>query len=650
MKKKLLLGLGVGFCFSAFAQTQMVPYKPDVTNLKQNHSDAFNFATVGQQHPVLNYNPGAANRAVTKTPFTASNNAYGLIVTESNCLTANQQLNAVMFTHRLNNDVSNPNENNGFIRTTFSTDFGATWDSITVTNNLINLCRYPSGAIFNPSGNTDINNAFATVAGSLTPGAGWEGNYFASTKFDSTNINASYVLNGDAGVTKQGFARIGYTATDIKTIVTGGLYADDNGTTAETQLYRGATLNYATPGTANDFVWTIDSIKPNFLIASGGAGESYTITQTAWNKAGDIGYVIFNGVEATATGSAAGYAPIVYKTTDAGTTWNVLPLFDFSTLPAISATLSNTTNAEAPKAWFSQGKGFDAAVDENGELHIFCNVASGYSNHPDSLGYTYSPALTSQVKTFYMFDTYTTGSTWGSTLVDSLNTDDALDFSPFTDEAGAQFQIDARMQMSRSDDGSKLFFFWLDSTPDLNEQVENGKPNIFGKGYDVTNQKWTYTKKFTDDDQNYFMYISNIALQSGTNYKIAGTVSLPAAWPNDGNLINPMTHYFVSGLEFDQADFVGVKSISKSNGFEVTTNVPNPFDAQTSFNVSLTESSNVTVDIVNMLGAKVASFNKGNFAAGTHRVVIDGTDLTSGLYFYTVNAGGQSVTRKMIKK
>lgn len=657
MKKNLLIAFGVGFCFSTFAQTQLVPKKQDQSNSRLNKQDGINFSAVGQQRPVFNFNPGSANRSVTKTCFTGSRNAYGLIVTESNCLTANQQLNAVMFTHRISSFFTLPNDNNGFIQNTFTTNYGATWDSIVQTNDPVNLCRYPSGAIFNPSGNTVIDSAFATVAGPITTGSGWIGNYFSYARLDSTNITPVFNIDGAAGVVNQGFARIGYTATDLKTVVTGGLYGDVNATTVAAQKFRGSTLNYATPGPNNTFTWTIDSLVPNFAADGAGTFEAYSVTQTAWNKAGNLGYVIFNGVEASITDSSAkGYAPIVYKTTDAGATWTQMPPFNFSNLPAIAATLDPTwVSADndftgPPKAWFSQDKGYDCAVDENGNLHIFCTVNSGFTNDPDSLGYTLTPATTSQVKTFYMFDTYTTATGWDATLVDSLNTDNADDFSPFTDENFAPFPIDARMQMSRSDDGSKLFYFWLDSDPDLNEQVENSKPNIFGKGYDVTNQKWTYTKKFTEDNQNYFMYISNIALQNGTLYKIPGTVSLPIDWPTDVNLINPMRHYFVNGLEFDQVDFVNVKNVGKAEGFDVSVNAPNPFNQQTSFNVSLTESSRVTVDIVNTLGTTVATLDKGNLVAGTHKIVIDGTDLASGLYFYTVKAGNKSVTRKMIVK
>jgi len=111
-----------------------------------------------------------------------------------------------------------------------------------------------------------------------------------------------------------------------------------------------------------------------------------------------------------------------------------------------------------------------------------------------------------------------------------------------------------------------------------------------------------------------------------------------------------MRHYFVNGLEFDQTDFVNVRNIANADAFEVSSNMPNPFNQQTSFNISLTETSHVTIDVINALGTSVATLDKGNLVAGSHKIIIDGTDLASGLYFYTVKAGNNSVTKKMMVK
>jgi hypothetical protein len=655
--KVVLLITTILFRINTNAQT--IPKKQDVIGLKRNHIDNFNFYTLAKQKPKSNFDQEGANRSVTKTSFTGSRNAYGLIVTESNCLTANQQLNAVMFTHRISSFFTLPNDNSGYVQNTFSTNLGTTWDSIIQTSDPVNLCRYPSGAIFNPIGNTSINNAFATVSGPITSGSGWIGNYFSSAKLDSTNINPSFSIDGSPGIVKQGFARIGATATDSKTIVTGGLYLDPNGTTTATQGYRGAAINYATPAGNNTFNWTIDSIKPNWATDATGEPETYTITQTAWNKAGNIGYVVFNGVEASITiSSAKGYAPIVYKTTDGGATWNLLPSFNFSTIPVIAQKLDPTwvsadgASTGPPKAWFTQDKGYDCAVDENGNLHIFCVILSGFTMSNDSLGFTNTYASNALVKTFYMYDTFTTGSGWNSTMVDSLNTDNADDFSPFTDDTGVQFPVDARLQMSRSDDGSKLFFFWLDSDPNINNQVENDQPNIFGKAFDVTTGLWTLTKQFTTDNTNYFMYVSNLTLLSGNTYKVPVTVSLPVDWPNDANLINPMRHYFVNGIEFDQSEFIVTKNFSNSTDdlYKIGNISPNPANNNASFLLNLITSSYVTIDICDAIGTKVVTFNKGQLSKGEHKVDLDVSTLNAGIYFCTVTAGSKSISNKMIVK
>lgn len=633
--------------FGFKTKAQMIPKKQDVSGIKNNKIDNYNFVTLAQQKPSFNFSQGENDRAVTKTVFTSSRNMYTLIVTESNCLTANQDLNTIMFTHRISNFYNVPNDNSGFVQSTFSNNFGQTWDSMIVVSDGVNLCRYPSGAIFNPTGNTNLGNAFVTVAGPITSGTGWLGNYFASAKLDHTNINSNIALNANVGVANQSFVRIGATATDLKTIVIGGIYSDPNGTSPLLQGYKGASLNYATPNANNTFNWTVDSIKPNFVTNFSGKNEVYTVTQTAWNKAGDIGYVVFDGVDAFISGFPRSYMPIVYKTTDAGTTWTQLPPFNFSGIPIIADKLLNTTSGGAPKAWYTHDKGFDVAVDANGQLHVFCTVLSAFSNHPDSLSYTRSYATNAPSKTFYMYDSYTTSNgSWDAVLVDSLNTDNADDFTPFTDENSVPFPVDARLQISRSDDGSKLFFFWLDSEPDINEQIENSKPNIFGKAFDLTTGLWTLTKQFTTDNINYFMYVSNLTLLSGTTYKVPVTVSLPIGWPINVNIIDPAKHYFVNGIEFDQSEFTVTKSHSNSNVdfFEIGTISPNP--ATNFIDIKINDPKNkYVVQIFGMDGA----LQKEVLVDKTDRIQLD--NFANGIYLLKLSDEGgmyEPLIQKMV--
>jgi len=60
------------------------------------------------------------------------------------------------------------------------------------------------------------------------------------------------------------------------------------------------------------------------------------------------------------------------------------------------------------------------------------------------------------------------------------------------------------------------------------------------------------------------------------------------------------------------------------------------------------DKANLSMVVTNLLGQQVLEINRGDVAEGTHQFIIDGSKLGNGIYFYTVFAGNESVTRKMI--
>ncbi|RIK71194.1 hypothetical protein DCC62_22090, partial [candidate division KSB1 bacterium] len=71
-------------------------------------------------------------------------------------------------------------------------------------------------------------------------------------------------------------------------------------------------------------------------------------------------------------------------------------------------------------------------------------------------------------------------------------------------------------------------------------------------------------------------------------------------------------------------------------------NYPNPFNPSTTIEFSLPQSGYVTLKVYNLLGKEVATLLEGNKPAGRHTVSFDASALTSGLYYYTLTAGGPS--------
>jgi hypothetical protein len=74
-------------------------------------------------------------------------------------------------------------------------------------------------------------------------------------------------------------------------------------------------------------------------------------------------------------------------------------------------------------------------------------------------------------------------------------------------------------------------------------------------------------------------------------------------------------------------------------GFVLNQNYPNPFNPSTTIHFVLPSSSNVTLQIFNVLGQQVAlPLYQVWMAEGDHSVHFDAGELSSGVYFYRVSA------------
>jgi len=656
MKKQLLIGLSIGICIGATAQERIA--------VKQNttFSNVSKIEKAGTGFPgastTKRYTAARGSRALaSRTYFSSSRNAFGMLVSEQNCLTANQATNTILFAHRISQDWNITGDNNGYIQNTFTTNGAVTWDSLLQVQDNVNFCRYPSAAIFNPSGNTDPMSAFGVVSGPITNSStgtsgNWTGNYFASTQLNKTNNDANIRINGADFVANQSFARINMSqAGDSMVFVTGGLYSGDPaGTTAVAQGYHGISLNRGKfNGTA--FTWTVDSILPAYLPDPGdGTAQAFTEAVSAWSQDGSVGYVVAIGIDNAATGDKQAFQPMVWKSMDHGDTWNQMDAGDFSGIPSINSKLRPSTGG-TKKAFYSMNSGMGAVVDANNNLHIVNVIVSGFSDSPDSLGFTYKIVADADNKFIsYIYDTYTTSATgnWNAILVDSLESITADGNSPFDDGSGARIQIDARIQASRSTDGTHIFYIWTD-TPDafsISGTGENVLPNLKARGIDIIGHTMTPSTTFADDGLNFFMYASPITLVNGSTYSIPVTNS--DSRDGSGSGLNPFNHYYRSGVQFTEGDFVGINEITTRGTLAISQNYPNPFSNATSIDVTLKDVSTVTLEVYDALGQKMFAQVAEKLATGTHTFTIDGAKFKPGIYFYTVTAGANTMTRKMV--
>jgi hypothetical protein len=87
--------------------------------------------------------------------------------------------------------------------------------------------------------------------------------------------------------------------------------------------------------------------------------------------------------------------------------------------------------------------------------------------------------------------------------------------------------------------------------------------------------------------------------------------------------------------------------------FVLSQNYPNPFNPSTMISFSLPVDSYVTIELFNALGEKVEQIANRDYSIGNHEVNFNASQLSNGVYYYTINATGVDgsnfvLTKKMV--
>jgi M6 family metalloprotease-like protein len=91
-----------------------------------------------------------------------------------------------------------------------------------------------------------------------------------------------------------------------------------------------------------------------------------------------------------------------------------------------------------------------------------------------------------------------------------------------------------------------------------------------------------------------------------------------------------------------------VKCANLPPAFALEQNYPNPCNPSTTIRFALSRTSPATLVVYNILGQQVATLVHGELEAGTHEVRFEGSRLASGMYIYTLRAGDNVATKKLL--
>ena len=115
----------------------------------------------------------------------------------------------------------------------------------------------------------------------------------------------------------------------------------------------------------------------------------------------------------------------------------------------------------------------------------------------------------------------------------------------------------------------------------------------------------------------------------------------------DDNRGNPAIKVY--GHKIQSSGLTGFTNTGEiPESFKLDQNYPNPFNPSTRISFSIAEKSNVTLKVYDAGGSEVKTLLNSEMQAGRHTVQFNAGSLSSGIYFYTLQANGFSETRKMI--
>ncbi len=96
------------------------------------------------------------------------------------------------------------------------------------------------------------------------------------------------------------------------------------------------------------------------------------------------------------------------------------------------------------------------------------------------------------------------------------------------------------------------------------------------------------------------------------------------------------------------ATSIGENSFIQPNKFVLQQNFPNPFNPTTVISFTIPLPGFVTLKVFDVLGNEISILVDAEMKAGKYSIEFNATNLTSGLYFYQLNAGNFIDTKKLI--
>jgi hypothetical protein len=152
-------------------------------------------------------------------------------------------------------------------------------------------------------------------------------------------------------------------------------------------------------------------------------------------------------------------------------------------------------------------------------------------------------------------------------------------------------------------------------------------------------------------DQRYHVPTGPFNLAVGDTQEVVYAIVMARGTDNI-NSITKLRELAAHVQEFYNTELVDILNTKQNvapTGYTLFQNYPNPFNPKTNIEYEVPEKSLVTIKIYDILGREVQTLvNKEEKVRWRYKVVFDASTLASGVYFYRLQAGSFTETKKMI--
>lgn len=584
--KQIVLSLGI----LAFVATQAQDVKLTIKNpaLKRayyshegvptNHTPKLSAPAPVQQ--------SSAGRAVSSVVIGVAGNLYTALNEGTKPLYADDSISSVSFIHRGLNQANVPN-NKGQYLFDVSKDKGASWNlNIGPLNPLAQYvgtpsARFPQAAIFRPNNSLVFDSAFLAYTGTWldfnsTGGTNeeWSGEYRGVGKLNgntSTFTESADFVNGGFVINAQSM-RQSKNGTFWNLHLNFRTVPNSTGGTSQIRDSLIIMKGQWNP-TTKTVDWTERQLAHGAVLDdAGGTGNESTLISDfdiAFDPTGQLGWIALKG-DFTADNQYT-FDPIFFKSTDGGATWSAPIKINLTLIQQIAYNLNTDVSTLATSSGSS-----DLAVDAYGNPHYLIAVLNGAEDDGSGTNkYNIYPNAGTGLYDLTFDPNAGNGCNWKAVFVAEIISISAGDI--LLDEAGgAPIDLDLSANISRSTDGTKLFFSWLDTdlingeNPDPSDNfLKNISPNFFSRGLDLVTKKLTPTKNITVGDLQFggnkvgtfggalFPAVSPTVLTNGSTFNIP-VVLAEVDFQNVGFNkfgVNPARFHYIQNVSFASTEF-----------------------------------------------------------------------------------------------